>query len=184
MSIYVLAPGGVVQKYPYNAVDLRTDNPGTSFPAEPTDAMLAEWSVFPVTTTTPPAYDTTTQKLTEELPADIGGTWTQVWAVYPLTNEELVATRLQIWAGIEEQVQTRLDDFAKTRFYNDILSACSYATSTNQKYASEGQYCMTARDQTWDALFAIQAEVVAGTRPMPASYADIEAELPALVWPG
>ena len=182
--MYVLTQNDQVVKYPYSAADLYCDNPGTSFPAVPTDALLAEWYVFPVTTTTPPAYDTTTQKLVEELPADIGGTWTQVWAVYPLTPEELVATRLQIWAGIEEQVQARLDNFAKTRFYNDILSACSYATSTNQKYAAEGQYCVSARDQTWEALFAIQAEVVAGTRPMPAGYSDIEAELPALVWPG
>jgi hypothetical protein len=182
--MYALIENGQVTQYPYSISQLYADNPGTSFPATMPDERLADWGVYPVTTTTPPAYDTTTQKLVEETPANIGGTWTQVWAVYPLTNEELAATHLQIWAGIEAQVQARLDDFAKTRFYNDILSACSYATSTNQKYASEGQYCMTARDQTWDALFAIQAEVVAGTRPMPASYADIEAELPALVWPG
>ena len=79
--------------------------------------------------------------------------------------------------------QKRLDDFAKTRNYDGTLSACTYATSTVQKFASEGQYCVQARDATWAKLYQIMAEVEAGTRPMPTGYADIEPDLPALVWP-
>ena len=184
MSLYVLAPGGTVQKYPYNAVDLRLDNPDTSFPAAPTDDLLAEWNVFPVTATAPPSYDPPTQKLVEELPVNVGGAWTQVWAANPLSAEELEAKRQQIKAEITDAVQNRLDTFAQTRGYDSIVSACSYATSQHTKYGPEGRYCVTAREQTWDALFAIEADVIAGNRPMPAGYADIQAELPALVWPG
>lgn len=80
-------------------------------------------------------------------------------------------------------VQARLDAFAQSRGYDSIVSACSYATSQHSKYGPEGRYCVSAREQTWDALFAIEAEVIAGTRPMPTGYGDIESELPALVWP-
>lgn len=89
---------------------------------------------------------------------------------------------------VTKRVQERLDKFAATRTYGDevtapIVSACSYAASTNPARAAEGQYCLTARDATWDALFAFRDEVLAGTRPFPTSYQEIEAALPELVWP-
>ena len=181
--MYALTQNNQAICCPYDAADLRRDNPGTSFPAVPTDALLAEWGVFPVTATTPPAFDPPTQKLVEELPANIGGTWTQVWSVVALTADELAAKQQQVREEIAVRVQERLDAFARTRGYDNIVSACSYATSAHAKYGPEGRYCVAARESTWDALFAIEADVIAVNRPMPAGYEDIEAELPALVWP-
>ena len=89
----------------------------------------------------------------------------------------------QIIASLTAQIQKRLDDFAKTRNYDGILSACTYATSTVPKFATEGQYCVQARDATWAAGYALMDEVLAGTRPVPTSISDIESELPELVWP-
>lgn len=89
----------------------------------------------------------------------------------------------QIKAEIVEATQKRLDDFARTRNYDNIMSACTYATSAVPKFAAEGQYCVNARDNTWAALYAILAEVEAGTRPMPSGYTDIEPLLPVLEWP-
>lgn len=85
--------------------------------------------------------------------------------------------------AIVDATQNRLDDFARTRNYDGILSACTYAASTVAKFAAEGQYCVNARDSTWSALYTVLAEVQAGTRAMPAGYADIEPSLPALEWP-
>ena len=42
---------------------------------------------------------------------------------------------------------------------------------------------MQARDATWAALYAILAQVETGERPLPAGYAELEAELPILAWP-
>lgn len=89
----------------------------------------------------------------------------------------------ELQAEIVAATQKRLDDFARTRGYDNILSACTYATSTVPKFAAEGQYCVNARDATWAKLYEILAEVEAGTRPMPSGYADIEPLLPALEWP-
>lgn len=89
----------------------------------------------------------------------------------------------QITTQFTASIQLRLDDFARTRNYDSILSACTYATSTVAKFKTEGQACVNLRDTTWAAAYNILAEVQAGDRPMPASIADIEADLPAAVWP-
>ena len=89
----------------------------------------------------------------------------------------------QIMAECVDRTQKRLDDFARTRNYDNILSACTYVTSTVPKFKAEGQYCVGARDATWAKLYEILAEVQAGTRPMPSGYEDIEPLLPVLEWP-
>lgn len=96
------------------------------------------------------------------------------------TPEELAA-RLQ--ADVVWQTQRRLDDFARTRNYDGILSLCTYAASSVPQFAAEGRYGVSARDATWAKLYAILAEVHAGTRPMPSSFVGIESELPQLGWP-
>ena len=89
----------------------------------------------------------------------------------------------QIQAEIVAATQKRLDDFARTRNYDSILSACTYAADPSPKFSAEGQYCIDARGATWTKLYEILAEVDVGTRPMPTGYAEIEPELPPLVWP-
>jgi hypothetical protein len=96
---------------------------------------------------------------------------------------ETPKTSTQIQSEIVASTQQRLDTFAQTRNYDSILSACTYATDTNPKFSAEGQYCVGARGATWTKLAEMLAEVEAGTRPMPTGYADIESELPPLVWP-
>lgn len=89
----------------------------------------------------------------------------------------------QLQADIVAATQARLDAFAKTRNYDSILSACTYATSAVPRFAGEGEAAVNARDATWSALYVVLAEVQAGQRPMPGSFADIEPSLPALAWP-
>lgn len=93
-----------------------------------------------------------------------------------------VITPEQFLQGIISVVQKRLDDFAKTRNYDNILSACTYATSSVPKFAAEGQRAVRERDSTWTALYAIPEKVAAGTIPAPQSYVDIEPHLPVLSW--
>lgn len=88
-----------------------------------------------------------------------------------------------IQAAIVEATQARLDAFARTRNYDGILSACTYASSVIPKFSAEGQYCVNARDSTWLTLYGIMEAVQTAQRPLPAGFADIESELPALAWP-
>lgn len=93
----------------------------------------------------------------------------------PPTPEELLA-------AFTAAIQEHLDDFARTRNYDGILSAATYATSTVPKFALEGQYAVEARDAAWAAAYRILAEVETGERPMSA-VEEVMAELPTLAWP-
>jgi hypothetical protein len=102
---------------------------------------------------------------------------------YRLVDGEWLIPQPPVQEQIVTATQQRLDDFAKTRNYDGILSLATYATSTVPKFQTEGQYGVESRDATWAKLYEIMAEVEAGTRPMPTGYTDIEPELPPLVWP-
>ena len=101
---------------------------------------------------------------------------------FPVLQYPPAPTLNQIIAHYTSGVQKYLDDFAKTHSYDSILSACTYATSTVQKFAAEGQYAVEARDATWAKCYEILADVESGKRPMP-SLEEIIAELPELEWP-
>jgi hypothetical protein len=111
----------------------------------------------------------------------------QQWEVYALPAEEAAANQASAAQSLQQSIvdatQRRLDDFACTRNYDGILSACTYSTSTVPKFATEGQYAVEARDATWAKLYSILDEVNAGTRPITSGFSAIESELPVLVWP-
>lgn len=185
-----------------NANDFSAEYPDLYIPA-PIPYTDYGWSViFPAPQST--LSNAVTKRWQEGAPVlTAKGTWEQTWVevdvysdytdfegvLHTKAEQEAAAISADnaekiknLQASITTQTQQRLDDFAKTKGYDNIISACSYATSTS-KYGLEGQYCVSAREATWDKVFSIQAEVEAGTRPMPTSYADIESELPVLVWP-
>jgi hypothetical protein len=87
--MYVLAPNQVVETYPYSIGELRRDNPNTSFPRNPDDAMLAEWNVFPVVPQNPPTFDYATQNCDRVNPSFANGVWTEAWAVTAATAEQI-----------------------------------------------------------------------------------------------
>lgn len=103
------------------------------------------------------------------------GVWRETWLIEPMPTEAIVG-------AVTAAVQQRLDAFARTHAYDGILSACTYATSTVPKFAAEGQYAVTARDQTWATCYQIVGEVLQGLRPMP-TLDEVMSELPTLEWP-
>lgn len=92
--------------------------------------------------------------------------------VYTPTQEEIIA-------GYTDMVQAYLDSTARTRNYDNILSLCTYATSTNEKFRREGQAGVEWRDAVWAKCYEILAEIQAGTRGVPE---DIISELPVMNW--
>lgn len=179
--MYVKVTEGAAQRY--SVTDLRRANPQVSFPQDIPNETLFEYGVYPLNETAPPKYNPATSKLIEGTPVQQGAEWVQVWNVVPLSENEQQSFVAALQADIVAQTQARLDAFARTRNYDGILSACTYATSTVPRFASDGKYCVDQRDATWSALYAVMAEVQAGTRPMPVGFADVEPLLPDLVWP-
>ena len=79
-------------------------------------------------------------------------------------------------------IQNHLDTFARTRGYDGIMSAATYATSSMSQFRAEGQYAVEARDITWAKSNQILDDVMSGKRPMP-TIDEVLAELPPLAWP-
>ncbi len=183
--MYAKVNGQQLVQYPYNLNLLKAEYPDASFPVSMTDEQLAEFGVVRVMVTGQPSHDPLTQSVEQAQPAFVqaNNRWEQQWTVRAATADEIAARKQALQSDIVRQTQQRLDDFAKTRGYDGIMSACTYATSPTQKFADEGQYCVTQRDATWSALYQMLAEVEAGTRPIPSGFADIEPDLPALTWP-
>lgn len=154
-----------------------------SFPSFMSDEDILSVGLLPILHVTAPLFDRRIERVEESAPIKINGMWSQQWQIIALTPEEQQNIAQQIKAEVVNATQTRLDTFAQSRNYDNILSLCTYANSQIIKFATEGQYGIKVRDQTWTKLYDIFAEVEAGTRPQPASYEDIEPELPTLEWP-
>jgi hypothetical protein len=188
-------------EYPITEGFIRAQFPNTSFVVP--FAAPAPYA-FVAESLKPEIPNPVIQTLKEFAPVLADGKWYRAWEVvskfveytdsegvtHTVAEQEAAAIAADQQANaqrIQNEIvaatQQRLDDFAKTRNYDGVLSLCTYASSPNPKFQAEGQYGVEARDATWTKLYEILAEVEAGTRPMPSGYADIEPELPPLVWP-
>jgi hypothetical protein len=173
----------VTNQYPLFEADIRAHLPNTSFGQPFTPPEPYEW----VAPTPMPDFDTIGERARELPPAIVAGTWRQRWEVVALSAEQAAANQQaqtqRVKVDIVAATQARLDTFARERNYDDIKSASDYAGCSVPKFSQEGTYCRDARAETWAKLYDMLAEVQAGTRPMPTGFADIEPELPPLVWP-
>jgi hypothetical protein len=158
--------------------------PNISFPASGApEEFLIENSCYVVNFWR--SYDSSTQRLVSVIPYIEDGV---VYAVEVVdkSEEELSAEeqiKLQkLQKNIIDSTQARLDSFAQTRYYDGILSACTYATDPDPKFSTEGQRAVELRSSTWNTLYEILDEVQNGTRPIPSGYEEIEPELPPLTW--
>lgn len=172
--LYALVNNGAIERVnitlPYTVGD-------TAIPAGATG--LEQFGLLPILGDEP-AYDPATQRMAGPTYQLDGSVVRRVYTVEQIPAEELVA---RVRSEIMDGVQRYLDDFATTKTYDSMLSACTYATSTVPQFAKEGQYCVEKRDECWATVARIEAEVLAGTRPAPTGFDDIKGELPALEWP-
>ena len=123
----------------------------------------------------------------EIYPTLVDGVYNQQWEIRQCSPEQYATNLSILKEDITNKVQERLDNFAKEKGYGDsitspIVSACSYAASTHPKYGVEGRYCLLKREETWDKLYEILADVEANTRTVPRSFNEIVLELPILNW--
>ena len=106
----------------------------------------------------------------------------RIVAIPEPTTEEKIASAYE---QLDSMVEHRLDSFAKEKKYANIVSACSYATSSNPTFSAEAAYCVKMRDETYAKCYElindILPKVQAGLRPIP-EWEEIEAQLPVLSW--
>ena len=83
--MYIKLRNGNPEKY--SIEQLRCDNPNTSFPKVPSDALLAEWNIYPFVVVEQPTHDYLTQTVTEAALTETNGIWTQGWIITNLPVE-------------------------------------------------------------------------------------------------
>jgi hypothetical protein len=175
---YALIVNEQVAEYPIYSLFDKYPNISFSLPIDNTQFPVG---IVEVQETVKPTINYT-QDLREDTPVKVGEFWQQAWTVLQTPQEE-VTKRVEILKNIlQKAVQNRLDSFAQTRRYDSMLSCCTYYNSTYQKFQTEAQYCVQARDSTWEACYAILAQFEAGQRPLP-TVEQLLSELPTLQWP-
>lgn len=188
MTYYALIQDGAIQRI---NITLPTVVGNTSIPKGASG--LEAFGLYPITGNEP-AYNPATQRLTGPTYQFTGTEVQRVYTVEDIPAEELA---LKVKAEIVDATQKRLDDFARTRNYDDTDSISKYkdisdaeiaALPTDEqplvtKFRAECRYLAVTTARTWAKLYLILAEVQEGTRPMPGGFADIEGELPVLAWP-
>lgn len=125
--MYALISNQVVEKYPYSLEDFRLDNPQISLPAKPSDAILEEYGVHPVTGTDIPEVDHT-QSVTEGTPAFAGGVWKQVWIVQNRTEAEISSILSEQWSYIRAKRNALLSECDWTQLPDAPVNSAEWAS--------------------------------------------------------
>jgi len=126
--MYVKVANGAVEQFPYTLGNLRRDNPNTSFPKNPSDEMLADWGVYPVSTTDQPNFDVKTQNVSQDdSPTLNGAAWELNWTVSNKTADEVTQYNNTM---ADRNRQARDTKLAETDFYalSDVTMSAEMTT--------------------------------------------------------
>ena len=85
-------------------------------------------------------------------------------------------------ARVSLEIGQKLDDFAKTRNYDDVKSAVTYLNSDVPQFKAEAERIAALRDQTYSLLYQYISDIKTGVKPIPKSFGEINAILPELTW--
>lgn len=106
------------------------------------------------------------------------GEYYEVESIPEFAEEE---KQKQIKNYLKAVVQNWMDKTVQQREYDGVHTACLYVNSPIEKFQKEGQACLEWMSAVWVKCYAIQDEVLAGTREIPTEE-ELIAELPVLKW--
>jgi hypothetical protein len=166
-------PSSPVFSYTLNR--LRRDNPNTSFPQHPSDALLAEYDVYPVLTADAPPYNRDTERLVQAEPALVDGKWVRGWTVVPLTADELARRRATMVEGVKREASKRILSIAPDYKQRNML-----ARSVELLRIGEANLTQEQRDEVlaieliWETIQMIRArsDAIESMQPIPPDYTD------------
>lgn len=94
----------------------------------------------------------------------------------------LFVDKAKVQAQLTAAVQDFMDKTVQERNYDNIHTACTYANSTDAKFAAEGKACVIWRDKVWRVCYDILNAILSGARTNIPTAEELIAELPALEW--
>jgi len=140
--MFALIENGAVKQYPYSINNIKRANPNTSFPADVSDTLMAEYGAMRVYFATQPVLSGT-QVLVEDTPVfDVDAQrWTQVWQVREMTTEEVTQRFDNAASAVRQQRDSKLAE-TDWRFRSDLTQSQAWIN-----------YCQALRDITAQSGF-------------------------------
>ncbi len=103
------------------------------------------------------------QSAGKRITADVNG--------FPVLSDPPAPTPAEFQQQREQALQSKLDNYAQSWGYDSIVSAASYAASTNAKFKGEADALIAWRDAVWAWAESLTT--------LPASIADLIAAMPS-----
>lgn len=87
--MYVKVNNDVIEKFPYSILDLKNENPMTSFPYDISNDILEHYGVYTISEQQMPEIDRFSYCVKRHLPELINGQWVLLWDVIQKTQQQL-----------------------------------------------------------------------------------------------
>lgn len=131
---------------------------------------------------TPPAHNRLIETVRDDgtTLAPNGVDYVVNWTIVTLPLEVQLAN---ITRDFDKQLEIYFDKVAKAKGYNDRITCTLRAGLPDSPFQAEGVAFGTWMDTCFATLYAALNEVKEGTRPVPASFSEVLALLPASPWP-
>jgi len=122
--MYVKLTNGIAERYTLRL--LRKDNPNVSFPAEPTEELLASWDVYPFAKVEKPTYDPATEVCENQGYVATNGVYVEAYVVRNKTQAELDADAVKAAEREVRRVQSIKDELDDQASVNKVLLKISF----------------------------------------------------------
>jgi hypothetical protein len=141
--LLVKTSNGQVEQFPYTLVDLRRDNPQTSFPKKIGDAILASYGIFHVMPDAQPDYDNLVQTVVRDPEPNNNET-----AVNENTGETYKTGRWVIGYTVENKPQDQAETNVRNKRDRLLSDTDWMALSDNTMSTEMATYRQALRDIT------------------------------------
>ena len=167
-------------EFPFELCKLRLENPNTSFPAELTPEILLTFGIFEVIDECP-VYNAQTQFVSSSsTPTLIDG----IWRIEYIISEILLEQKIENFISKSAlEIQTRLDNLAFEKGYDNIVTVISYANCANQAFSEEGIYCRDLRANVWSSWFLLADQFRNSEITLLENIEEVFEYLPEIKWP-
>lgn len=108
--------------------------------------------------------------------------WTPDTSIIKTAEQSQEENRQQTIEQFRNAIQTRVNEVAKSRLYEDGNSLASYVASTNEVWAAEAQAFVAWRDYVWAYSYSELEKVLNGSREKP-SVEEFFSEIDSIEWP-
>lgn len=133
-----------------------------------------------------PSYDLNSQIVVGKQPKLYRGVFKENWEVQdldPATAQANAQRRIEeLKTLFISEIQIHMDQTAREKGYDSILSACSYSNSLIPTFKEESDAASVWRDQVWAYCIDHLDRMQKGTRAIPTSPKEFIEELPKINW--